>query len=131
MAVGGEDRRQMWGEERVKATRVRRGLTSTTAMTLLVLSGMALPGSMAAHARATKPTVEQLQKEIRQRDAVIRSLVRRVENLERQMGNGGSASASPVAAATRSAARSPAGRPSPAQTEVAALEPEEPAPTRT
>jgi hypothetical protein len=97
-------------------------------MTLLVLIGMALQGSMAARARTTKPTVEQLQKEIRQRDAMIRSLVRRVENLERQMGTGASASANPVAAATRPAARSPATTPPPAQTEVAALEPEEPAP---
>jgi hypothetical protein len=104
---------------------------STTAMTLLVLLGTALSGSTAAHARSTKPTVEQLQKEIRQRDAVIRSLVRRVENLERQMGAGDSASASPAGAPTRSAARSQAGARPPAQTEVAALEPEEPAPPPT
>jgi hypothetical protein len=73
-------------------------------------------------ARAAEPTIEQLQKEIRQRDAIIRSLVRRVENLERQMGTADSASAGPAAAA----ARSRAGRPAPPQTEVAALEPEEP-----
>ena len=115
----------------MRATRARRGLSSTTAMTLLAMFGTVLPGSMAAHARTTKPTVEQLQKEIRQRDAIIRSLVRRVENLERHIGTGDSASASPVAPATRPAARSRAGAPPPAQTEVAALEPEEPAPAPT
>jgi hypothetical protein len=104
---------------------VPRGLTSATSMTLLAVLGMALPGSMAAHAQPTKPktTVEQLQKEIRQRDALIRSLVRRVENLERRVTNNASANASATAAAKRSMrARASA------ETEVAALEPEEPEP---
>jgi len=86
---------------------------------------------MGAQARTTKPTIEQLQKEIRQRDAIIRNLVRRVENLERQTGTRDSASASPAGVPTRSAARSQAGTPAPAQTEVAALEPEETAPAPT
>jgi len=86
---------------------------------------------MGARARTTKPTIEQLQKEIRQRDAIIRNLVRRVENLERQTGTRDSASASPAGVPTRSAARSQAGTPAPAQTEVAALEPEETAPAPT
>jgi hypothetical protein len=90
-----------------------------------------LPGSLGARARTTKPTIEQLQKEIRQRDAIIRNLVRRVENLERQTGTRDSASASPAGVPTRSAARSQAGTPAPAQTEVAALEPEETAPAPT
>jgi hypothetical protein len=87
---------------------------------------MALPGSMAARAGPPEPTIEQLQKEIHQRDAVIRSLVRRVENLERQMGTADSASGTPAAAATRPTARSRAVGPPPQQAEVAALEPEEP-----
>ena len=96
-------------------------------MILLVLLGSTLPGSKSARAQTSEPTTEQLQKEIRQRDAIIRSLVRRVEKLERQVGTGASASASPAAAATRPAASSrPAARP-PAPT-VTALETEEPAP---
>ncbi len=110
---------------------MRRGLASTTAVTLVVLLGVMLPGSMGAKARTTKPTIEQLQKEIRQRDAIIRNLVRRVENLERQTGTGDSASASRAGVPTRSAARSQAVPRAPAQTEVAALEPEEPAPPST
>ena len=100
-------------------------------MAVLVSLGVLLPGSMGAQARTTKPTIEQLQKEIRQRDAIIRNLVRRVENLERQTGTRDSASASPAGVPTRSAARSQAGTPAPAQTEVAALEPEETAPAPT
>ena len=100
-------------------------------MAVLVSLGVLLPGSMGARARTTKPTIEQLQKEIRQRDAIIRNLVRRVENLERQTGTRDSASASPAGVPTRSAARSQAGTPAPAQTEVAALEPEETAPAPT
>jgi len=92
---------------------VPRGLTSTTPMVLLAVLGMTLPSSMAAQAQPPKPTVDQLQKEIRQRDALIRSLVRRVENLERQMTTSASASASPAAAAKRSL-RAPAAAPSPA-----------------
>ena len=115
----------------MRATRARRELTSTTAVAVLVSLGVLLPGSMGARARTTKPTIEQLQKEIRQRDAIIRNLVRRVENLERQTGTRDSASASPAGVPTRSAARSQAGTPAPAQTEVAALEPEETAPAPT
>jgi len=115
----------------LRATRARRELTSTTAVAVLVSLGVLLPGSMGARARTTKPTIEQLQKEIRQRDAIIRNLVRRVENLERQTGTRDSASASPAGVPTRSAARSQAGTPAPAQTEVAALEPEETAPAPT
>ena len=115
------------GGERLRAARPRRGLISPTSMTLLVLLGSTLPGSMVARAQTSGPTTEQLQKEIRERDAIIRSLVRRVENLERQVGTGDSASANPAGAPTRSAARSrPRARP-PAPT-VTALEAEEPAP---
>jgi hypothetical protein len=115
----------------LRETCARRGLSSATAVAVLVSLGVLLPGSMGAQARTTKPTIEQLQKEIRQRDAIIRNLVRRVENLERQTGTRDSASASPAGVPTRSAARSQAGTPAPAQTEVAALEPEETAPAPT
>ena len=97
-------------------------------MALLVLLGVMLPGSTDARARTTKPTIEQLEKEIRQRDAIIRNLVRRVENLERQTGTSNSASASPTGVPTRSAARTQARTRASDQTEVAALEPEETAP---
>jgi hypothetical protein len=101
-------------------------------MALLAVLAMTLPGSTAAHARPAKPTVEQLQKEIRQRDALIRSLVRRVENLERQMAaSGDSASATPTVPTKRPGTRARAASPPSAQTEVAALEPEEPEPVPT
>jgi hypothetical protein len=101
-------------------------------MALLAVLAMTLPGSTAAHARPAKPTVEQLQKEIRQRDALIRSLVRRVENLERQMApSGDSASAAPTVPTKRPGTRARAASPPSAQTEVAALEPEEPEPVPT
>jgi hypothetical protein len=117
----------------LSAKRARRVLTSMTALTSLVLLGVALPGSVTARTRTAKstakPTVEQLEKEIRQRDAIIRNLVRRVENLELQTGRGEPNGGSPNGAATRSVARSKTGAKPPAQTEVAALEPEEPAPS--
>jgi hypothetical protein len=75
---------------------------------------------MAAHAQTSEPVIEQLQKEVRQRDAIIQSLVQRVGKLERQVGAGASA----TAGSTRSAA---AGARPPAPT-VATPEPAEPAP---
>jgi hypothetical protein len=121
------------GDDGLSAKRARRVLTSMTALTSLVLLGVALPGSVTARTRTAKstakPTVEQLEKEIRQRDAIIRNLVRRVENLELQTGRGEPNGGSPTGAATRSVARSKTGAKPPAQTEVAALEPEEPAPS--
>jgi hypothetical protein len=108
---------------------VPRGLVSTTSVALPAALGMTLLGSMVAYAQPTKPkpkpTVEQLQKEIRERDALIRSLVRRVENLERQMTTGASANATRAAAAKRAGTPARTAGPSAAQTEVAALEPEE------
>jgi hypothetical protein len=115
----------------LSSTRAGRGLISTTTMALLVLLGATLPGSMGARARTTKPTIEQLQKEIRQRDEIIRNLVRRVENLERQAGTGDSVNARPVGASMRSVGKSTATARPPAKTEVAALEPEEPTSTPT
>src|SRR5260370_38819297 len=82
----GERPTAVWGDDRVRAMPVRRGLKGTTAMTLLVLGGTALLGPMPA--QAAQPTAKELQKEIRQRDALIRSLVRRVDKLERQVAAG-------------------------------------------
>jgi hypothetical protein len=53
---------------------------------LLIFAGAALGIAIPAGAQSTKSTVEQLQKEIKQRDALIRSLVQRVEKLEQQVG---------------------------------------------
>jgi hypothetical protein len=53
---------------------------------LLIFAGTVLGISIPASAQSTKPTVEQLQKEVKQRDALIRSLVQRVEKLEQQVG---------------------------------------------
>jgi hypothetical protein len=89
----------------MRETRVGPGPIGTAIM-LLVLLGTLLLGPTSARA---KTTVEQLQKEIRQRDAMIRSLVRRVENLERQMGSSISANASPAAAARPATRSRPAG----------------------
>ena len=71
--------------------------------------------------------MEELQKEIRQRDVMIQSLVRRVENLERQMGTGSPDATNPPAAASRRAAKSRTVKLS-AKNEVAALDPDQSAP---
>jgi hypothetical protein len=96
-------------------------------VTLFALLGNALLGSTAVRAQTGEPTIEQLQKEVRERDAIIRNLVERVEKLERQAGTGASA----TAGATRSVAKSHAGAPPPAP-KVATVEPAEsmPAPAR-
>ena len=70
-----------------------------------------------ACAQTAEPTVEDLQKQLRQRDALIQSLARRVEKLERQMATG-------APAATRAVAKSRAGSQPIVPTEVA-LHPEE------
>jgi hypothetical protein len=94
-------------------------------MAVLVLGGLALPSSI--RAQEDQPTVQGLQKEIRQRDVIIQSLVRRVENLERQMATGTSGAADTPAAVTRRAAKSRAVKPPSQRNEVAALDPDEPA----
>ena len=95
-------------------------------MVVLVLSGMALPFPIRAKDR--QPTVQELQKEIRQRDELIRSLVHRVENLERQIGSRPPDTAEPATTVARRAAKS---RPPAGQTEVAALDPGEQSPAST
>jgi Putative MetA-pathway of phenol degradation len=98
---------------------------SPTAITMGVLFVTALPGSIAARAGTTKPTITRLQEEIRQRDTLIRSLVRRVENLERRMVTGDRVSASPTSAAKRPPVNARVAA-APAQTEIIAGRPEDP-----
>ncbi len=87
-------------------------------MTVLCVAAVAsMFVEVPACAQTTEPTVEDLQKQLRQRDALIQSLARRVEKLERQMATG-------VPAATRAIAKSRAGSHPIAPTEVA-LHPEE------
>jgi hypothetical protein len=108
---------------------VRRGLKSATTKLLLVLvlGGATLLAEMPVLAQTAGPSVQDLQKQLRQRDALIQSLVRRVEKLERQMGRGAPAAGSPPAIATPAVARSRAGSPPATATEVA-LHPDEAAP---
>jgi hypothetical protein len=94
---------------------------------MLVAAGTVLFAEMPARAQTAEPTVEDLQKQLRQRDALIQSLVRRVERLERNMATGTPAAGGPPATVTRAVARSRAGSPPAAATEVA-LHPDEPAP---
>jgi hypothetical protein len=106
---------------------MRWRLKSVPAKFLVVLAGATLVAQMPARAQTTKPRVEDLQKQLRQRDALIQSLVRRVEKLERQMRTGAPGGGSPPAMMTRAVARSRAGS-SPAPPTEVALHPEEPAP---
>ena len=97
-------------------------MLTSAAIVTFVVGGMALPVS--TRAQEAQPTVEELQKEIRQRDAMIQSLVRRVENLERQMGTGSPDATSLPAAASRKAAKSRTVKLS-AKNEVATLDPDQ------
>lgn len=113
------------GGRLLKAPHLRRGSTGA-AIAVLVLGWMALP--LPIRAQDSQPTVQELQKEIRQRDELIRSLVHRVENLERQIGSRPPDTAEPAPTGARRAAKSRAVRPPPGQAEVAALDPAEQAP---
>jgi hypothetical protein len=84
---------------------------------LLFFVGTALGITIPASAQSAKPTVEQLQKEIKQRDALIRSLVQRVEKLEQQVGT--SAPLARGVTANRAGTRSQPANPSVTTTEVA------------
>jgi hypothetical protein len=110
----------------VRAVRVRCGQRSATAKVLVVLAGAALVVQTHARAQTAEPSAENLQKQLRQRDALIQSLVRRVEKLERQIGTSAPGAGGPPAT-TRTVARSRAGSPATPPTEVA-LHQEEPAP---
>lgn len=90
---------------------------SDAAIGLLILTGTALGVPTLASAQSAKPTVEQLQKEIKQRDALIRSLVQRVEKLEQQVGT--SAPLARGVTANRAGTRSQPANPPVTTTEVA------------
>ncbi len=72
----------------MKAIGARPGLKGTAALSLIVLCGTSVLNLGSAWAQtADEPTVQQLQKEIKTRDALIENLLRRVENLERRVGS--------------------------------------------
>lgn len=64
------------------------GLASTTKRSAALFAGAALFVAMPARAQTADPSIAELQKEITQRDALIESLVRRVDKLERQVRKG-------------------------------------------
>lgn len=111
----------------MRAVGPQLGPLSARLTTLLALLGSALSGSITAHAQSSEATIEQLQKELRQRDEIIQNLLRRVERLERQVGTGTSAPQSPVAGPTGSVATSQAGARPPAPM-VSTAEPAESTP---
>jgi hypothetical protein len=111
----------------LRAVGPRLGLISATSVTLLAFFGGALSGSVTVRAQTSEPTTEQLQKEIRERDAIIQSLVQRVEKLERQAGAGASATSKSVAGPSRPVARSQVGA-RPSAPTIATPGPAEPAP---
>jgi hypothetical protein len=96
---------------------VRRQSDAT--IVLLIFAGTALGITIPASAQSTKPTVEQLQKEIKQRDALIRSLVQRVEKLEQQVGTSAPLARGVTANRTRSQPANP-----PVTTTAVAVRPE-------
>lgn len=111
-----------------------RHIRSTSAAGALLLGGTLLLIPLPARAQTAQPTVEQLQKEIRRRDALIENLIRRVNRLEHQVDKEMAAtrSASQRPASTRAtpvrrAASRPA-TPPPAHAETAAATGEAPAP---
>ena len=77
---------------------------SIRGLTLTIIAGVAFLEPTLTHAQTTGPTVEQLQKEIQERDAVIRDLLLRVTKLERQMATGMPPGAAKEAAASQAAA---------------------------
>ena len=72
----------------MRAKGVWRGLASPTKGSVVLFAGAALFVAMPARAQTADPSTTELQKEIRQRDALIESLVRRVDKLEQQVRKG-------------------------------------------
>jgi hypothetical protein len=70
----------------MKRSRAIIRLTSFPALGLWVANALFFLGHSPAFAQAPQPAVEQLQIEIRKRDALIEDLLRRVGNLEREVG---------------------------------------------
>src|SRR5271166_5013817 len=81
-----------------------------------LLGGAALYPPPAA-GQPAEPSVSELQREIDERDAVIRNLVQRVETLERRTGSG-AASGTAAAGARKSTAAAQGVRPAPPQAQA-------------
>jgi hypothetical protein len=81
-----------------------------------VITGTACIFGVPAFAQTAEPTVQELQKEIRERDVLIQNLARRVANLEKQANKRGVASATSRPAVSRAVATSTAGEATPTQT---------------
>lgn len=107
-----------------------RLIRSTSAAVTFLLGGTLLCAPLPARAQTSHPSTAQLQKEIRKRDALIESLIRRVDKLQHQVdqelaktGSAGHRTASTQRPAIRPTASRPASPPSrPAKTSIAAGE---------
>ncbi len=69
------------------ASRTITRLKSSTALSLMILGGTLWLKPTPVDAQQPQPTVQQLQVEIRKRDALIDDLLHRVDRLERQVRN--------------------------------------------
>jgi hypothetical protein len=109
---------------------MRRVCGSSTTTTISALAGAGFLIAAPALAQTVEPSVKELQKEIRQRDALIQSLARRVANLEKQVNKRITNPAAPQRpVATPPAEASPSAQPaafSPEQTTQATNPPETP-----
>jgi hypothetical protein len=102
---------------------MRRRLQSATLRVLLATTALSVLTGVPARSQTSESTVEDLQKQLRQRDVLIQNLLRRVEKLERRVGNG-TRTAGPPATVTPAVATAGRGSPPPPPSEVA-LHPEE------
>ena len=93
-----------------------RSASRNTAIKTTVVACVALLAAMPALAQTAEPSIKELQKEIRKRDALIESLARRVANLENQVNKRTTTSAPPRPTATRAVRTSTQAAPS-AETE--------------
>ena len=93
-----------------------RSASRNTAIKTTVVACVALLAAMPALAQTAEPSIKELQKEIRKRDALIESLARRVANLEKQVNKRTTTSAPPRPTATRAVRTSTQAAPS-AETE--------------
>jgi hypothetical protein len=92
---------------------------------MFLSAGAALMISVTALAQTAEQTVEELQKQLRQRDKLIQNLVRRVEKLEQRVGKASLPEAGPTV--TRAALHSQVAMPTSRPSEVAQA-PDQPAP---
>ena len=93
-----------------------RSASRNTALKTTVVACVTFLAAMPALAQTAEPSIKELQKEIRKRDALIESLARRVANLEKQVNKRTTTSAPPRPTATRAVRTSTQAAPS-AETE--------------